>query len=250
MDTLRNRSLPRASLVRAVGLALALAVVPAFAQDAPDNQDTPADNDAEVTASVPADRIADRYADSLFDGDEELAADTVEQLREGGDVEIENPDGTTTVVESGPMGYGEVNIALGMAEKLVEGGEAEGWQDALYGTADTTDPDGTVVEGTAGILALRADGMGWGKIAQELGFKLGSVLGKAPTRDRTDGTATAAKTDRTSADRAAKPERGARPERADKPERVAKVDRPERVERPSRPERPERPQKPERGGRP
>ena len=242
-------------------LAFALLAAPAaFAQD------TTADNEAEATATVPAGRIADRYADTLFDGDEDAAADAVKQLREGGDYEVTNADGTTTTVEnaSGPMGYGEINIALGMAEKMVDSGDAEGWQDALYGTADTTGTDGTVTEGTAGILEMRADGMGWGKIAKELGFKLGSVVGKAPTResdDEGDGTTTTTtakaaahgRTDRSAkattarADRAAKPERAAK---ADKPERVAKVDRPERVERPSRPERPERPQKPERGGRP
>ena len=241
--------------------ALALLAAPAvFAQD------TTTDNEAEATATVPAGRIADRYADTLFDGDEDAAADAVKQLREGGDYEVTNADGTTTTVEnaSGPMGYGEINIALGMAEKMVDSGDAEGWQDALYGTADTTGTDGTVTEGTAGILEMRADGMGWGKIAKELGFKLGSVVGKAPTResdDEGDGTTTTTtakaaahgRTDRSAkattarADRAAKPERAAK---ADKPERVAKVDRPERVERPSRPERPERPQKPERGGRP
>ena len=239
-------------------LALALLAAPAaFAQD------TTTDNEAEATATVPAGRIADRYADTLFDGDEDAAADAVKQLREGGDFEVTNADGTTTTVENanGPMGYGEINIALGMAEKMVDSGDAEGWQDALYGTADTTGTDGTVTEGTAGILEMRADGMGWGKIAKELGFKLGSVVGKAPTRESEsdgdgDGTATTSTTAKATShgrtDRSAKSgtDRAAKPERATKPERVAKVDRPERVERPSRPERPERPQKPERGGRP
>ena len=238
-------------------LALALLAAPAaFAQD------TTTDNEAEATATVPAGRIADRYADTLFDGDEDAAADAVKQLREGGDFEVTNADGTTTTVENanGPMGYGEINIALGMAEKMVDSGDAEGWQEALYGTADTTGTDGTVTEGTAGILEMRADGMGWGKIAKELGFKLGSVVGKAPTResdgDSTTTTSTTAKatahgrTDRSAKADTARTDRAAKPERATKPERVAKVDRPERVERPSRPERPERPQKPERGGRP
>jgi hypothetical protein len=237
-------------------------------------QDTTTDNDAETKASVPADRIADRYADSLFDGDEDAAADAVKSLRTGGDYTVKNADGTTTTVENtnGPMGYGEVNIALGMAEKQVDGGNADTWQDALYGTADTTNSDGTVTEGTAGILEMRADGMGWGKIAKELGFSLGSVVGKAPKRDDAESTSTA-KSDRTSkADRtakttakpaatakteraakpehAAKPERATKPERVEKPERVAKPERPERPTRPERVEKPERPDKPERGGRP
>ena len=71
--------------------ALALFALPAAAQD------TAVDNDAEVQASVPAERIANRYADSLFDGDKDLAAKTVESLRSGEDYTVENPDGTTRV---------------------------------------------------------------------------------------------------------------------------------------------------------
>ena len=148
-------------------LALAaFAAAPAFAQD------TSTDDDAETQATVPATRIADRYAESLFDGDEDAATAAVASLREGGDVTIQHEDGTTTTIENtnGPMGYGEVNIALGMAEKLVGSGDAEGWQDALYGTPETTNEDGTTVEGTAGVLQMRADGTGWGKIAKTLGF--------------------------------------------------------------------------------
>lgn len=226
-------------------------------------QDTTTDNDAESRASVPADRIADRYADSLFDGDEDAAAETVDNLRKGGDIETTNPDGTTSTVENanGPMGYGEINIALGMAEKMVDDGDAETWQDALYGSADTTNSDGTVVEGSDGILQMRADGMGWGKIAKELGFKLGSVVGKAPTRDSSDDdgdattTTTTAKAshgkDGTQAGaRGTRPDHAAKADRPAKPERVAKVERPTRPERVERPSKPERPQKPERGGRP
>lgn len=246
MDTRKFRLI---ALPATLALALLALAPAAWAQD------TTADNDAEAKTTVPADRIADRYADSLFDGDEDAAADAVKQLREGGDFEVTNADGTTTTIENsnGPMGYGEVNIALGMAEKMVDGGDAESWQDALYGTGDVTNSDGTVTEGTEGILQMRADGMGWGQIAKELGFKLGSVVGKAPTRDNGDGTTTdgtAAKAAGKSGDRAARPEHGGKTDRPAKPERVAKVERPSRPERVERPSRPERPQKPERGGRP
>ena len=252
MDTRQFRLL---ALPATLAFALLAFAPTAFAQD------TTADNDAEARASVPADRIADRYADTLFDGDEDAAADTVESLRKGGDIEVTNADGTTTTIENanGPMGYGEINIALGMAEKMVDGGDAETWQDALYGTADTTNSDGTTTEGTAGILQMRADGMGWGKISKELGFKLGSVVGKAPTRDRNDDGDTSASTTTTAkaghastkaGDHATRPERTAKADRPAKPERVAKVERPTRPERAERPTRAERPQKPERGGRP
>ena len=221
---------------------------PAFAQD------TTTDNEAEVEATVPATRIADRYVETLFGGDDAAATAAVESLRKGDDVTIEREDGTTSTIENsnGPMGYGEVNIALGMAEKMVDAGDAEGWQDALYGTVDTTNADGTTVEGTAGILQLRADGGGWGKIAKSLGFSLGSIMGKAPTRDDATTTAKsdrAAKADRTAkSEHTAKPERAGKPERAAKPEQAERVARVERPERPERAEKPERPEKPERGG--
>jgi hypothetical protein len=60
-----------------------------------------------------------------------------------------------------------------------------------------------------GILRMRADGKGWGQIAQTLGFKLGEVK------------------------RADKAE-----PRAGRPDRVAKAERPQRPEKPERPEKP------------
>ena len=230
-------------LSAALAAALTLAA-PAYAQDAPD-----ADIVAEAT--VPAARIAARYAELA--GSPEASATLVQQLRTGGDFTVTeqvtttttNPDGTTTTTTStvertivnpnGPMGYGEVNITLALADKLVADGEATSLQAALTGTTTTvTNPDGTTTTTTSGgILALRGDGMGWGQIAKELGFKLGAVMGHGKT-DAT--TAAAAKADRQAKvdTRIAKAERPSRPEKA---------------ERPSRPERPERPQKPERGGR-
>ena len=228
------------SAALALGLSLAL---PAFAQDAPPEAEIVA------AATVPAARIADKYAELA--GSPEAATTLVQQLRTGGDFTVTeqvtttttNPDGTTTTTTStvertianpnGPMGYGEVNITLALAEKLVAAGEATSLQSALTGTTTTvTNPDGTTTTTTSGgILALRGDGMGWGQIAKELGFKLGAVMGQGKTE-----TATAAKAER----------------QAKVDTRVAKVDRPvrpEKAERPQRPERPERPQKPERGGR-
>jgi hypothetical protein len=65
------------------------------------------------------------------------------------------------------------------------------------------------------VLQMRADGMGWGQIASQLGFKLGDVM---------------------SAGR-----REARPEHVSRAERPARPDKPERPVRPERPEKPERP---------
>ena len=76
-----------------------------------------------------------------------------------------------------------------------------------------------------GILNLRASGMGWGVIAQELGFKLGEVK------------------------RADKPVVQPIVQPVEKAERVAKVERVAKPERPERPVKPERPEKPERPGK-
>ena len=268
-------------LLLPAALSLALfAAVPAFAQD------TTTDNTVEADASVPKDRLVDRY--SGVEGFPEDATDIVSDLRSGGDftttttetkpvlntdgTQATNPDGslkfetvtTTATIENpnGPMGWGEVNITLAMAEKLIAAGDAATLDEALTGTS-VTNADGTVTT-TDGLLQMRADGMGWGQIAKELGFKLGSVVGKGKTpttsdEESGDGTTeTTAKakgksdTAKGKTDRTAKAERSAKTDRG-KPDRVAKADRPsrpERVERPSKPERPERPSKPERGGRP
>jgi hypothetical protein len=238
----------------------------AFAQNAPD------------TGGVPRDKLVGEYVDTLFDGDEVAAAETVDALRTGGDFSTTttvtrqainpdgtpatNPDGTprmetitvTSLVDNpnGPMGWGEVDHSLGLAEALVEKGSYGSMEEALLGQqviTTVTNPDGTVTTtvtyGNGGLLAMRADGMGWGQVAKELGFKsLGEVKGNGQASGDTA---------------AAKPVRAAKADTARehgrptaKPERVARVDRPQRpdkLDRPSRPERPERPAKPERPSR-
>ena len=178
---------------------------------------------------------------------------------------------------NGPMGWGEVDHSLGLAQALVDNGQAAGFEEALLGAATTTtvtNPDGTTTTTTTysgGMLEMRADGMGWGQIAKELGFKsLGEIKSGrafAEADAEADATVTAsrdasakgkesAKTARESNGKSAdhKPDRVAKADRdTGKPERVeriAKVDRPEKIDRPDRPERPERPSKPERIGRP
>lgn len=255
-----HHKLLSAALAAALSVPLFAVALPTFAQDSTTDTETVA------KASVPKERLVDRYSELA--GSEAAADDIVSDLRSGGDFSVTttetrpvlnadgtqatNPDGTpkteTVTVErsitnpNGPMGWGEVNITLGMAEKLVASGEFADLESALVGGADITNADGTVTAGADGILQLRADGMGWGQIAKEYGFKLGSVLGNGKASTSAD-TATAAKV-RGSSERIAKTERVAKVERA------AKIERPERVERPAKLERPERPQKPERSGRP
>jgi hypothetical protein len=140
------------------------------------------------------DELVGKY--TTLAGSEANAKTLVNGLRDGKDFTI---NGTSFKTPTGKMGYGEVNIALSIAEKEL-------------GTArpTTTQLRSTLNE----VLAMRADGKGWGQIAQAYGFKLGEVM------------------------RSEKAEKHARAERA---ERHAKQERPEKPERPERPEKPERP---------
>ncbi len=174
------------SLLSAVLAAALLAATPAFAQDILGDA-------VEVDDSVP-NQLVGEYGDALFGGNEVAAIEAITALRTGGDFTVAttvtrtatHPDGTTraetvtveTVVanENGPMGWSEIDDSLGLAQALVEGGQAADVNEALLGDATTTrvvHPDGTTTMRTTyagGILAMRAGGMGWGRIAKELGF--------------------------------------------------------------------------------
>ena len=242
------RTTPRRLLLSTALIAALAASAPVLAQDA----------DAEIVAqaSVPEARLVERYTDLA--GSEAAAGDLVSDLRTGADFTVveevttttTNPDGATTdttelvertvVNPNGPMGWGEVNISLSLAQALVDSGAYPSLQSALTGIETTvTNPDGTTtITSEGGVLAMRAEGMGWGAISKELGFNLGSLVSASNRSDKSvAASARADKAERTTG----------------KPDRIARVDRPEKPEkldRPQRPERPERPQKPERSGRP
>jgi len=169
------------------------------------------------------DKLVERY--SAFAGSEQNSKALVTGLRNGTDIEL-SADGKTTTIDppTKKMGGGNVNIALALAEaSLKQQGITNPTPDqlkaALNGGSVTT-ANGTVE--LKGVLAMRAEGKGWGQIAQALGFKLGEVM---------------------------RHERVTRVERVERGERPMKVEKPERPERVERPERPERPEKPERPGR-
>lgn len=149
------------------------------------------------------DELVEKY--TRLAGSEANAKTLVNGLRDGSDFTL---NGSTFKTPTGKMGYGEVNIALSIAEKQ------------LGTTRPTTQQLQTALIGTSakpGILAMRADGKGWGQIAQAYGFKLGEVMRSEK------------------ADKA-----------SDKADKHARADRPDRQ---GKPERPERPEKPERPGR-
>ena len=148
------------------------------------------------------DQLVENY--TRLAGSEANAKSLVNGLRDGSNFTI---NGTEFKTPTGKMGYGEVNIALSIAEKQLGTGTptTQQLQTSLIGT--TQKP---------GILAMRADGKGWGQIAQAYGFKLGEVM---------------------------------RSEKADKAEKHDKHEKHARAERPDRNGKPERPEKPERPGR-
>jgi len=110
------------------------------------------------------------------------------------------------------LGYGEISILLALA----------------------ANQDGTSKKSVNEILAMRkADKMGWGSIAKELGYKsLGSVHKSVKaTEAGLERVSANGKTEKVSkADRPDKPEKA---EKFEKPERI-RVEKPERVEKPGR----------------
>jgi hypothetical protein len=95
---------------------------------------------------------------------------------------------TTTVITppTGQMGFGNVYISLALAKQQlstlgITQPTPEQLQAALTGGAitQTTGTGATATTTTTnlqGILTMRSQNMGWGQIAQKLGFKLGPVI--------------------------------------------------------------------------
>lgn len=119
------------------------------------------------------------------------------------------------------QGWGETSIELAMAQRLTQ-------------TDATNYP--TMADALNKIEVLRSQKMGWGKIANSLGFKLGPVvsaashtrneLRKESRMEKSTGSLKSEKSEK--AERSAMTEKIGRPDTAGRPERVA---RPERAER-------------------
>lgn len=149
-------------------------------------------------AAQSQDQLIDRY--SKLAGSRQNATSLVEGLRDGSQVKLTKGTSTETFTPpTGKMGYGNVDNALALAE-------------ASLREKGITNPTPAQLEASVmEILRMRADGQGWGQIAQAKGFKLGEIK---------------------------------------RPERVARTERPNRPERPEKPERPERPERPEKPHKP
>lgn len=166
-------------------LSLVLLVTAGMVQ-AQNTTASPSEAASSTTATtVSRDRLASEF--SSFAGSQDNARALVDGLRTGSTVTLTEtaPGGAATVstfeVPTKPMGYGNVRIALSLARaQLASQGitqpTAQQLQAALVGVPATADGSAT-----SGILQMRAEGMGWGQIANRLGFKLGAVMsGRVP----------------------------------------------------------------------
>ena len=102
--------------------------------------------------------------------------------------------GTTITPPTSKMGWGNVFISLSLAQKvLTQAGitdpTAAQLKIALMG-GDLIGTDGKTVT-VNGVLQLRADGMGWGKIAQVYGTKLGPVVSELKSANKQIASASA-----------------------------------------------------------
>ncbi len=170
------------TLAAACALALgALTVPPAIAGN---RASTNASASATATETV---HLATRYAD--FAGSQSNAAALVAGLRSGSAFVLSSTDAagaltqTTITPSTKAMGYGEVNIALSLAKaELAKNGITDPTPQQIQaaldgGTLATSKGNVTLV----GVLAMRQQGEGWGRIANGLGFKLGDLVSASET---------------------------------------------------------------------
>jgi hypothetical protein len=141
-------------------------------------------------------------------------ADKIQSLARQFNVE----PGVIQGLRANKQGWGETTIELSMAQQLMQ-------------TDANTYP--TMTEALNKIESLRSQKMGWGKIANYFGFKLGPVVSAAQharneLRDESRAAATP------NAGKAGKPATATRVERAGRPDRVSRPERPARPERAAR----------------
>jgi hypothetical protein len=145
-------------------------------------------------SSTPATNISNEYSNFLKNTNSQQV---VNDLRNGQwttttlDPKTNTMTTTTQPLPTGKMGFGNVKISLALAqESLSQQGITQPTSQQLY----TALAGGEMVPGdsttmTTGILQMRADGMGWGQIAQKYNVKLGQLMsGKQPASTTTTTT--------------------------------------------------------------
>lgn len=218
----------------AIGLGIGCSQV--LADTAPTTQTVPASGQESV-------KLATSY--TAFAGSASNAQALVNGLRSGTAIVLVTPATVTTPAvqttftpSTHQLGYGNVNISLALAQAELKAAgitqpTAAQIEAALNG-GSVAGPNGPVQ--LTGVLALRADGQGWGNIAKTLGFKLGDIMGATKAHGPVPSSADIA--------------HGEKVNHADKADKVAKVDRPDKADRPDKPEHPDKPEKPERPDKP
>jgi hypothetical protein len=147
-------------------------------------------------SSTPATNISNEYSYFLKNVD---SRQVVNDLRNGQwtttttDPITNTTTTTTEALPTGKMGFGNVKISLALAqESLRQQGIMQPTSEQLH----TSLMGGQMVPGdstttTNGILQMRAEGMGWGQIAQKYDVKLGQLMsGKQPASTTTTSTTT------------------------------------------------------------
>ena len=157
---------------------------------------TPAPNFAQTSSgsSTPATNISNEYSYFLKNVD---SKQVVNDLRSGQwtttttDPQTNVTTTSTEALPTGKMGFGNAKISLALAqESLRQQGIMQPTSEQLH----TSLMGGQMVPGdstttTNGILQMRAEGMGWGQIAQKYDVKLGQIMsGKQPASTTTNTT--------------------------------------------------------------
>ena len=161
----------------------------------------PAPNFAQTSSgsSTPATNISNDYSYFLKNVD---SKQVVNDLRNGQwtttttDPQTNVTTTTTEALPTGKMGFGNVKISLALAqESLRQQGIMQPTSEQLH----TSLMGGQMVPGdstttTNGILQMRAEGMGWGQIAQKYDVKLGQLMSGKQPASTTTTTATSTTT--------------------------------------------------------
>lgn len=187
-----------------------------------------------TTTNTEATKLATRYSD--FAGSDANAQALVDGLRNGESVTlnttstVNNANGTTSTVvtpttfqpATHSMGYGNVNIALALAQDELT---KAGITDPTTAEIEAALNGGTITlaNGEAqtmpGVLALRAEGEGWGNISKALGVKLGGVVSASHTDHSQAGAGHGQHGhDTAAANRPAHPDHPLRPDRPQRPD--------------------------------
>lgn len=142
---------------------------------------------------VVVERVTTQFADVTCSP--ENARMLVEALRGGTAVTLSADGKTTTFTPTAKLGYGEAYIALALAAEALRNAGVTGcatpdqWKSVLMGgplaasgttmTATSRSASASSSSNFPGILALRAQGQGWGQIAQTTNVQLGRVVSNA-----------------------------------------------------------------------